>query len=309
MVGDRRVPLTSPRPSARAPLASGTSCSARRSTRPACRALKTLGVLPRAAEDAARRDPRLVRDVYDRAAPTVARAASAILASAESIQGALRGAARGSCRSCSSSSGRDRGAGGSWNSTRTSRAATASARSSSSLRPRAGARDSSSRHRACSLRRSRPLLRLARASPCSRKQVPRRTHRPTPQLRAATGSRADPARPRARREESAVDRLARSLRRGRGTLSLAGGGAVRLEVGPGETEDERLEARHALTSISFDAARERSSPGGVTSGRDWTSAPPRDSPPSRGRCLRAPHRERRTEDSSFRPARGSSSLS
>ena len=58
---------------------------------------------------------------------------------------------------------------------------------------------------------------------------------------------------RARRAgEGAVDRLARSLRQGRGQLSMAGGSAVRVEVGPGETEDGRLEARHALTTVSFD---------------------------------------------------------
>ena len=33
---------------------------------------------------------------------------------------------------------------------------------------------------------------------------------------------------------------------------MAGGSAVRVEVGPGETEDGRLEARHALTTVSFD---------------------------------------------------------
>ena len=169
-------------------------------------------------------------------------------------QGALRGAARGSCRSCSSSSGRDRGAGGKLE-LDADIARRDGVGSLELVPPPEGGR--------ARLELEAPGLlapAVEAAAPAGARVTVLEEAGAAAPLTARLRSFALPLDleliqldARARRDgESAVDRLARSLRQGRGTLSLAGGGAVRLEVGPGETEDERLEARHALTSISFD---------------------------------------------------------
>ena len=256
VVGDRSVPLSLS--ASFGPSAAGGGSELLRAEIDAAglssSTLKTLGVLPRAAEDAARRDPRLVRDVYDRAAPAVVRAASAVLASADSIKVRFGVPREDPAAAAPRLEVEIAGPGGELEFD----ADIARRDGVGSLElvppPEGG--------RARLVLEAPGLLAPAveAAAPAGARVTVLEEAGAAARLTARLRSFALPLDleliqldARARRDgESAVDRLARSLRQGRGKLSLAGGDAVRLEVGPGETEDGRLEARHALTSISFD---------------------------------------------------------
>ncbi|MEE2941735.1 MAG: hypothetical protein VX460_15210 [Planctomycetota bacterium] len=216
--------------------------------------LATLGMLPRSDGAEARRDPRLVRDVYDRAAPVLIGAASALIVDADSIKarfGVPREALAGALPRLRVEIAGPRGA-------LDFEADLSRGDGTGPLElvppPEGG--------RARFVLEAPGLLvpAVAAAAPAGARVVALETSGAAVRVTARLRDFVLPLDrdllqldASARRGvESAVDRLARSLRRGRGELSVAGGDAVRLDVGPEGSGDGRLEARHALTNVSFD---------------------------------------------------------
>lgn len=216
--------------------------------------LMTLGVLPRSAMGTASRDPRLVQDVYDRVAPALAEATGAILTDAESIRvrfGVPSEKPAGADPRLQIEVAGPRGElDFDANVTRRDGAAPLEL-----VPPPEGSR-------ALLVLEAPGLLApaVAAAAPTGARVISLDTSSAPVRLTARLRKFVLPLdreliRLDAREwrdGESAVDRLARSLRRGRGELSVAGGSTIRLEIGPEGSEDGRLEARHALTTVTFD---------------------------------------------------------